>query len=65
MAALARKYDADLIINTDSHSPDDLTPWAKARAVALGAGLSEQEVEKAQRNSVRIVEKILGKKFGG
>ena len=63
VAAMARKYGADLVINTDSHSPGDLTPWEKAREVALGAGLTEDEVEKARCNSERIVEKILGKKL--
>ena len=61
VAALARKCQADLIIATDSHSPDDLTPWEKARKVALGAGLSEEEVEKARNNSLRIVERLLGR----
>ncbi len=65
VAALARKYGADLIINTDSHSPEDLTTWANARAVALGAGLFDEEVENARRNSLRIVERILGKKLDG
>jgi len=63
LAAIARKFGADLVINTDTHSPDDLTPWEKARKVALGAGLSEDEVEKARGNSLRIVERILGKKL--
>jgi histidinol phosphatase-like PHP family hydrolase len=65
VAAMARKHSVDLVVNTDSHSPGDLTPWEKAREVALGAGLSEEEVANARRNSVRIVEKILGKKLDG
>jgi histidinol phosphatase-like PHP family hydrolase len=62
VAAMARKYGADLVINTDSHAPNDLIPWEKARRVALGAGLIEEEVEKARKNSLRIVEKLLGEK---
>jgi histidinol phosphatase-like PHP family hydrolase len=58
VAAMARKYGADLVINTDSHSPGDLTPWEKAKKVALGAGLSEEDVENARRNSERFVHRL-------
>jgi len=42
---LAKKYGAPLIVNSDAHSPSDLLSADFAKKIALGAGLSSQEVE--------------------
>jgi histidinol phosphatase-like PHP family hydrolase len=43
VAGLARRYGAQLLVNSDAHSPNDLlTPEIQMR-VALGAGLSPDE----------------------
>ncbi|MFB6282645.1 MAG: histidinol phosphate phosphatase domain-containing protein [Halobacteria archaeon] len=47
VAKLATEKGADLIVNTDSHHPDDFIDEETAREVARGAGLSEDEVEEA------------------
>ncbi len=60
VAAMARRFGAPLVVNTDSHSPSDLVSLAMAKNVALGAGLSEEEFEQTRRNSEALVKKALG-----
>ena len=47
----ARKYKAKLVLNTDSHVPEDLVPREKARLIATGAGMSDDEIEEMFHNS--------------
>jgi len=58
VARLAQKCGASMILNTDSHSPDDLITLGKARLVALGAGLGEEDFTRMIQNSRRIVERL-------
>ena len=58
VARLGQKCGASMILNTDSHSPDDLITLGKARLVALGAGLGEEDFTKMIQNSRRIVERL-------
>jgi putative hydrolase len=44
---IARLTAAQLIVNTDTHTPDNMLDQHRARLVALGAGLSEQEAHTA------------------
>uniref|UniRef100_A0A832GK35 Histidinol phosphate phosphatase domain-containing protein n=1 Tax=Caldimicrobium thiodismutans TaxID=1653476 RepID=A0A832GK35_9BACT len=45
VARLAKKFGAPLVINSDAHSPSDLMSKEMAQKVALGAGLTPEEVE--------------------
>lgn len=47
VASLARKVGAKMIVNSDTHSPDDLMTEEKAYKVALGAGLTKAEADEA------------------
>jgi putative hydrolase len=47
VAKIALEAGARLVVDTDSHSPDDLIDQATARVIARGAGLSEDQVEAA------------------
>jgi putative hydrolase len=47
VAQVARRVGARLVINTDAHTPRDFMDQARARLVALGAGLTEEEAEAA------------------
>ena len=60
VARMAQAHGARLVVNTDSHSPDDLVTLEKARNVALGAGLCAEEFEQARRNSEELVRKAKG-----
>jgi len=43
---LAKKYGANMVINSDAHSPSDLLTKEFAFKIGLGAGLKPEEVEK-------------------
>jgi histidinol phosphatase-like PHP family hydrolase len=57
VARLSQKCGASMVLNTDSHCPDDLITLEKARRVALGAGLGEEDFTRMLQNSRRIVER--------
>jgi histidinol phosphatase-like PHP family hydrolase len=44
---IARLAGAKLVVNTDAHVPSDFMDQARARLVALGAGLTPEEAETA------------------
>ncbi|MGB8233437.1 MAG: histidinol phosphate phosphatase domain-containing protein, partial [Methanobacterium sp.] len=46
VAKLAVEVGADLVVNTDTHMPEDLISYEMAYKVALGAGLKDKEIEK-------------------
>ena len=58
VAALARRFGARLVINNDAHEPGDFVSRALSRAVALGAGLSEEEYQAAEANSRELLRTI-------
>ena len=47
VACLATEIGADLVIDTDAHSPNDLITFEQAQKIGLGAGLAKDEVMKA------------------
>ncbi len=47
VAAIALQTGAAMLVNTDAHSPDDLLTEDFARTVAVGAGLSPEQTERA------------------
>ena len=57
---MAQETGAKLVLNTDTHSPEDLLTIAEARKVALGAGLKAREVEQIYLNARRLVERVSG-----
>jgi len=55
VARMAQKWGASLVLNTDSHSPEDLIPREKALKVAMGAGLRPDDFERMLENSLQIL----------
>ena len=49
---------AKFVLNTDTHSPEDIVSLAGAQQIARGAGMSDNEVEAMFRNSAHLVEKV-------
>ena len=47
VAALARKVGAPMVVNSDTHAPEDLMDEERAYKVALGAGLTKAEADSA------------------
>ena len=58
VARLGEKHGAELVLNTDSHSPEDLISRGKALQVALGAGLRADDFERMQQNSRRLIARL-------
>jgi len=58
VAALARRFGAKLVLNTDSHSPQDLVDKNMAVMIARGAGMDENEIEVMFGNSESLVERV-------
>jgi putative hydrolase len=55
---MARNYGAQLVLNTDSHAPEDLTSREAAEKIARGAGMTEEEISVIYKNSQNLVEKL-------
>lgn len=58
VAGLAREMGADLVLDSDAHSPGDFLTEAFARKVAEGAGLPAGAHATLLANSRRLLEKI-------
>jgi putative hydrolase len=55
---VAREVGANLVVDTDTHAPEDLINYEMAGKIALGAGLPENELKKVLReNPIYILEK--------
>ena len=52
---IARMAGAKLVLNTDSHTPENLITKDFAESVLLGAGLDEKEIAQVFRNSEELV----------
>ncbi len=61
VARLGRALGASLVLNTDSHSPEDLISGEKALIVALGAGLDRDDFERMLQNSRQILARAGGR----
>lgn len=59
VAALARKLGAEVILDTDSHTPGDLMDRQQAERILLGAGLGPVEVQRALENGEQLARKSL------
>ncbi|MBI5682966.1 MAG: histidinol phosphate phosphatase domain-containing protein [Deltaproteobacteria bacterium] len=58
VAKAAMRCGANLVLNSDSHSPSDLLDSCMARIVAKGAGLEKDDIIKMEKNANDIVERI-------
>lgn len=59
VANLAVEFGAELLVNTDAHSPEDLITYDEAEAVALGAGLEEEMMDRVlKENPESILERL-------
>ena len=59
VSKMALKIGAGLVLNTDAHSPDDLITLDKARQIALGAGLDEEDFLQLRTNAMKLLKKIV------
>jgi histidinol phosphatase-like PHP family hydrolase len=59
VAHIARAAGAKLVVDTDTHAPEDLITRDRALQIARGAGLSTQDAEDALRNSKDLLSIML------
>jgi len=57
VAQMARKCNAQLVLNNDAHTPGDYVGRNMATNIARGAGLSEKEIVVMFENSQKIVQR--------
>ena len=55
VAKLAKKHGAKLVLNSDAHEPSDLITEQQARKIVLGAGLSEDDFVRMQKNAESLL----------
>ncbi|MBF0519199.1 MAG: histidinol phosphate phosphatase domain-containing protein [Nitrospirae bacterium] len=58
VAKMALKHAASLVINTDTHAPDDLTYRFMAEKILKAAGIGESDISGIFKNSEDIVLKL-------
>jgi putative hydrolase len=62
VARIAVEYEVDLLVNTDTHRPQDMMAQKDAFNVALGAGLTEEKaLEIVRDNPEKMLKKIASK----
>jgi putative hydrolase len=59
VAKLAREEGADLIYDTDTHGPSDLTAEGEARRIVMGAGLSADDFTIMQNNALNMAKRAV------
>lgn len=60
VAKLASSIGVDLIVNTDTHSPDDIITFNQAEKIAKGAGLNDNQVKEVLiNNPKKILKRVL------
>jgi len=59
VAKIAREIGANLVIDTDTHEPGDLSTDELARNILLGAGISPDAIAAVFQNSKQLAEKAI------
>jgi len=60
---LALRFEADLVLNTDAHGPEDILTEEARIKVARGAGLNTDQLHRAIQNAERLIERFKGVKM--
>ena len=55
VAKLAKQIGAKLVINSDSHHPNDLMNYEFAKRIVLGAGLTKEDFLQMQKNAEKFL----------
>ncbi len=58
VARLAKKHEAALVLNTDTHSPDNLITRNFALKVVMGSGLEAEDLERMLGNSRKLLSRL-------
>jgi histidinol phosphatase-like PHP family hydrolase len=63
VAALARDLGAQLVINNDAHTVGDMVSKKMRQKIALGAGMTMDEIRKADTTSQSIVQALIRRRM--
>ncbi|WP_292486455.1 histidinol phosphate phosphatase domain-containing protein [Methanohalobium sp.] len=55
VAKLGLEVGATMVVNTDTHGPDDLITTEMARKIAIGSGLDEKHADEILHNSKQLI----------
>jgi histidinol phosphatase-like PHP family hydrolase len=55
VAKLGLELGATMVVNTDTHGPDDLITTEMARKIAMGSGLDEKQADEILHNSKQLI----------
>ncbi|ADI74506.1 PHP domain protein [Methanohalobium evestigatum Z-7303] len=55
VAKLGLEVGATMVVNTDTHGPDDLITTEMARKIAMGSGLDEKQADEILHNSKQLI----------
>ena len=55
---IARMAGAKLVLNTDSHTPENLITKDEAEKILSGAGLDKKEIQQVFKNSEELVTRV-------
>jgi len=58
VARLAKKVGTSLVLNTDTHAPEDLISRDYALTIARGAGLTNEDFERMLKNAWKILDRM-------
>ncbi len=58
VARLCKEIGAPMVINTDTHSPENLITRTRAVQILVGAGLSDAEAEEVLENNERLFQRF-------
>lgn len=57
----ARKFGAKLILNNDSHTPEDIISPTQLNQAGIDCGLTQEEIEIIYKNTEGLINKALGR----
>jgi putative hydrolase len=63
VAQLAHKAGAPLVLNSDTHAPDDIWPVARLHELVVGAGLTGEDYQRMINNAEHIAQRCLTSKI--
>ena len=58
VAKTALAVEATLVVNTDTHAPEDLISREQARKVLIGAGLTEVQAQNVLENNEKLLKRL-------
>ncbi|MBI5327616.1 MAG: histidinol phosphate phosphatase domain-containing protein [Deltaproteobacteria bacterium] len=59
VASIAKRFNVNMVLNTDTHSPSDFISDEVAKKIVVGAGLTEEDFRRITKNAEEILQRTL------